>query len=144
MTPLDRWGLAVYVLIRDSRGRILLLRRSQVVRHFPGYWEFPGGKPAPGESFFRTADLEVSEETGLCVIPTGVAGASDETMPGLRVALLFFEGRTTQTKVTLSAEHDTYRWLPLAEVPLLKLRPGFKRFLAGYRKLRERRQRNEG
>src|SRR5258708_765397 len=94
--PLDRWGLAVYVMVRDPRGRVLLLRRSQTVKHLPGYWEFPGGKPAPCEPFNRTADLKVTEETGLYVTPTGIAGASECAISDLFVALLFFEARTTK------------------------------------------------
>jgi 8-oxo-dGTP diphosphatase len=141
--PLDRWGLAVYVMVRDPRGRVLLLRRSQAVKHFRGYWEFPGGKPASGEPFNRTADLEVTDETGLYVTPTGIAGASECTVSGLRVALLFFQARTSKTKVTLSGEHDTYCWLPLPQVSSLKLRPGFERFVADYCKLHQRSQQTE-
>ena len=133
--PRECWALAVYVMVRDRRGRVLFLRRSQSAKHFAGYWEFPGGKPAPGESFDRTADLEVTEETGLYVTPRSIAGATDCVLPGLRVALLFFEGRTSKSDVTLSGEHDTYCWLPLTQAGSLRLRPGFTRFISEYRKL---------
>ena len=68
-----RWALAVYAVVRDARGRILLLRRCRTRNHFPGFWELPGGKPVSGETFDVTAVREVVEESGLEVTLTGVA-----------------------------------------------------------------------
>ncbi len=127
-----RWALAVYTVVRDARGRILLLRRTRTRNHFPGCWELPGGKQAPGETFANTALVEVFEESGLEVTLTGVAGAAEGSVPGVRVAMLILEGRTQSTKVILSDEHDEYQWLPLDKVRSLKLRPGFDRFFASY------------
>ena len=130
--PPDRWVTAIYMLVRNPRGRLLLLRRGQGVKHFRGCWELPGGKPAPGEELGKTAELEVSDETGLYVTPSGVAGAAEGSIPGLRVAILILEGRATESNVTLSSEHDTYRWVSPAQVRLLKLRPGFDAFFGQY------------
>ena len=127
-----RWVLAMYVLLRDRRGRVLLLRRSPRTKHFAGTWELPGGKPAPGEAFDRTALLEAIEETGLDVELDGVAGATEASVPGLRVAALVMTGVALSSEVTLSPEHDEFRWLSLAEVGELKLRPGFEKFFAHY------------
>ncbi len=63
---------------------------------------------------------------------TGVAGAADGSVPGIRVAMLVLEARTRSTKVTLSDEHDDFRWLPLDQVCSFKLRPGFDRLFASY------------
>jgi 8-oxo-dGTP pyrophosphatase MutT (NUDIX family) len=130
----DRWALAAYVVVRDARGRVLMLRRGPGVKHFAGCWELPGGKPAEGENFAKTAELEVDEETGLYVPPTGIAGAVEGSVPGLRVAMLIMEGRATDTNVTLSDEHDDYRWVPLNKVSSLNLRPGFDVFFRSYSK----------
>ena len=134
----DRWALAVYVLVRDWRGRVLMLRRAQTVTHFPGCWELPGGKPAPGEHFSETAELEVIEETGLCVTPSGVAGAVEGSIPGLRVAMLILDARVPSRsgcEVTLSKEHDTFCWVAPAEAAKLKLPPGFGEFVGNLKKL---------
>ena len=131
-TAPERWALAVYAIVRDARGRVLLLQRSQSTKHFPGYWELPGGKPVPGNTFDATAVIEVFEETGLHVTPTGVAGAADGSVPGIRVAMLVLETRTRSTKVSLSDEHDDFRWVPPDQVFSLKLRPRFDQFFAGY------------
>lgn len=126
------WAVAVYVLVRNSAGHVLLLRRSNSNRHFQGLWELPGGKPVCDEQIDTTAQLEVADESGLFVEVTGVAGAVDGSVPGVRVAMLILEGRTRQTKITLSAEHDDFCWLPLAKAKSLELRPGFAEFFAGY------------
>lgn len=127
-----RWALAVYALVRDAKGRILLLRRCGARNHFAGCWELPGGKPSPGEAYADTALIEVFEETGLDVTLTGVVGAAEGSVPGVRVAMLVLEARTRRTKVILSDEHDDFRWLSLDQVGSLELRPGFDQFFADY------------
>lgn len=126
------WKLAVYAAIRNPSGHLLLLRRHPSKANFPGYWELPGGKPVRKESFDDTALVEVFEETGLDVRLTGVAGAVEGSVPGVRVALLIMEGDSNTSQITLSDEHDDFRWLPLDEAASLKLRPGFDLFLAEY------------
>ena len=50
---------------RDAQGRILVRRRSENAREFPGAWETPGGKMKPGESWAEAVEREFEEETGL-------------------------------------------------------------------------------
>jgi 8-oxo-dGTP pyrophosphatase MutT (NUDIX family) len=56
--------------IRDERGRILLLRRSDG----DNLWSFPGGAMELGERSAETAVREVYEETGLEVEPVALIG----------------------------------------------------------------------
>lgn len=55
--------VGVIVAVRDSAGRILLVRR----RNPPsaGMWGFPGGKPHLGETLADCAARELVEETGI-------------------------------------------------------------------------------
>jgi 8-oxo-dGTP pyrophosphatase MutT (NUDIX family) len=139
LSPPERWSLAFYVLIRDPRGRVLLLRRSAASGRFPGCWELPGGKAEGGESPADAAAREVLEETGLRVVPMRVLGASEGSVADLRIAMLFFASRARKTRIALSNEHDAFRWLPLAKVSTLKLRPGFDSFLDSQSRIRRSR-----
>jgi 8-oxo-dGTP diphosphatase len=50
-----------------KKRRILLVRRPLDVRHFKGYWEFPGGKLEKGESPRVGLRRELAEELGVKV-----------------------------------------------------------------------------
>lgn len=49
---------------RDGK---LLISKRPLDGSFPGYWEFPGGKPENGESFEDALCRECEEELGICV-----------------------------------------------------------------------------
>ncbi len=51
-------------VLRDDRGRILIAQRP-ADKHMGGYWEFPGGKIAPGESAEAALARELDEELGV-------------------------------------------------------------------------------
>jgi len=51
-------------VLRDTRGRILLARRTEG-RDLAGAWEFPGGKLEPGESPAKALERELFEELGI-------------------------------------------------------------------------------
>ena len=61
---------AAAACIRDERGRILLLRRSDGIN----LWSFPGGAMELGERADEAVIREVHEETGLEVEPVALIG----------------------------------------------------------------------
>jgi 8-oxo-dGTP diphosphatase len=69
----------VGAIIRDSSGRLLLIRR----RNEPGagLWSLPGGRVEPGEADEQAVVREVAEETGLAVRCGPLVGAVER--PGL-------------------------------------------------------------
>jgi ADP-ribose pyrophosphatase YjhB (NUDIX family) len=60
---------AAFAVVRNSLGRILLVRRAD-----DGYWELPGGRIEVGESTSTAVIREVREEAGVAIRVTGVAG----------------------------------------------------------------------
>ncbi len=56
----------IYVVISDSKGRILLQKRSMKKDMGPGLWGISvGGHCSPGESYEDTAKREMGEELGI-------------------------------------------------------------------------------
>jgi 8-oxo-dGTP diphosphatase len=53
-------------VLRDCDGRILIAQRP-AGKHMAGFWEFPGGKIAPGESGEQALARELTEELGVAV-----------------------------------------------------------------------------
>jgi 8-oxo-dGTP diphosphatase len=112
------YRLAVRAVIRDERGRCLLVRRSKANKGFVGQWEWPGGKVDPGESFDAALRREVREETGLEIELGHVVGAFDFEMPQAQLATLCLEARPILGgTLKLSVEHDESAWVPAADVP---------------------------
>ena len=126
------FSLSVKVLIRDSEGRCLVLRRSLASKGSPGKWEFPGGKADPGEDFDEALRREVAEETGLRVSLERVAGATEYELPDRKVAYLIMEACHKSGQVCLSDEHDDYAWVCLEDLPGIELVEQFGEFAAGY------------
>lgn len=79
-------------VVRDDRGRILLVRRAD-----SGNWSLPGGMQEIGESITQTAVREVREETGLEIEITGLVGLY--TDPGHVMA--YDDGEVRQEWVAL-------------------------------------------
>lgn len=55
---------AVFILVWDAAGRVLLQRRANT-GFMDGYYDFPSGHVDAGESFAEAAVRELAEETGL-------------------------------------------------------------------------------
>lgn len=72
---------AVFILVRDSTGRVLIHRRSEQKDIWPGWWDIAiGGVVVSGESYDDAARRELWEEAGIGAEPVFVsAGAYGDT-----------------------------------------------------------------
>jgi 8-oxo-dGTP pyrophosphatase MutT (NUDIX family) len=86
----------------------LVLHRAHFGPEFGGDWAWtpPAGARQPGEDPEATASRELREETGLELPFVPVES------PNPDVAYFLAEA-PQQAEVTLDAEHDAHRWLPL-------------------------------
>jgi mutator protein MutT len=124
--------LAVKAVIIDDQRRCLLIRRSPHNRTWIGKWEWPGGKPDPGEGYAEALVRETREETGLDVEITGLAGATQFEMPKVNVVQLCMETRRIGGDLRLSEEHDAVDWVPLGDVGCRELVPVVAEFMIDY------------
>jgi 8-oxo-dGTP diphosphatase len=133
MSDSKPFRMAVKAVVFDAEHRCLVLRRSAANHSFVGCWEWPGGKPDPGEDLDTALRRELREECGLEVDFLGLAGASEFQMPVGRIILLCLLARPTGGELRLSHEHDAFAWLPLAELaqrPILEaMKPILKTLL---------------
>jgi isopentenyldiphosphate isomerase len=68
---------AVFILVCDPAGRVLIHRRSERKDIWPGWWDIAiGGVVAAGESYDDAAQRELWEETGIEAAPAFVSAGA--------------------------------------------------------------------
>lgn len=70
---------AVFVLVRDGLGRVLIHRRSEMKDLWPGWWDIAiGGVVTTGETYESAAERELAEEAGIEAKPVFVCSGKYE------------------------------------------------------------------
>jgi 8-oxo-dGTP diphosphatase len=126
-----RFMVAVGAVIEHApTGRILMVRRAATADFMPGMWEDLTGRMKQFEEPEDALGREIREETGLEV----------EVVKPIKVFHLYRGERTAQNelvgiiywctaqsdRVTLSREHDDYRWLLPREALEIAADPGIR------------------
>jgi 8-oxo-dGTP pyrophosphatase MutT (NUDIX family) len=99
-----------------AAGEFLILHRAHFRPDFAGDWAWtpPSGARQPDEAPDEAAARELREETGLELALSRIES------PNADVALYVAQA-PQDAEVTLDAEHDAHRWLPLEEATELCL-----------------------
>jgi phosphomecalonate degydratase small subunit len=115
----------VSCLVRDG-DRYLLLKRSEQVGTFQGYWAAVSGYVEPGETPDQTAVKELREETSLelniAKAGAAVRARSDDTIWVIHPFLFQALG----PKVKIDWEHTEFRWLQTDELKGFQTVPGLE------------------
>lgn len=102
-------------LLREEKA--LILRRSDREELFAGYFELPGGKVEFGDDPAKTVEREFSEETGLSVTACKPYFVFSYVLGNThRIEIVFLVQSDDLSPVTLSEEHDAYRWVSREEL----------------------------
>ena len=110
------FALSVRMVLFDQHGHILVLKRSKQSRTNPGKWELPGGKIDPNESFDSALKREIIEETGFQVVIHTAAGTAMQETDEWRIIHLVMIGSIISGGLTISSEHEEYRWASPIEI----------------------------
>jgi mutator protein MutT len=113
--------------IIQKDGKYLLLKRASHSIHYPGLWDFAGGKLDPGETPKQAAIREIKEETNFDI-------EVDEELKQIEFKdvehdLLFHYFIPTSIKgdLKLSSDHSEFKWVEGIEG--LEVHPSVKLFL---------------
>jgi mutator protein MutT len=101
------------------RGDAFLVRQRPEGTVYAGYWEFPGGKCAPGESPAQATARECFEETGLHVVVGALRRVITHHYPHGFVELFFYDCATEEPAAE-PAEGSGFRWVPAARLGSLR------------------------
>ena len=122
-------AVALAIPVRDDR--VLVARRAPD-RHLGGFWEFPGGKIAPGEEPDAAARRELEEETGL------VAGTIEPLLvlvheyPETAIRFHVYLVREPQGAVRIEPPRE-WAWLSFAELRRLEMPPANRPMVSALR-----------
>jgi 8-oxo-dGTP diphosphatase len=122
----------VGAVVHDEAGRLLLIRRG----HAPsaGLWSVPGGRVEPGETEAEAVVREVSEETGLRVVPRSVVGRV--RIPGDGVLFTVTDWLCTLAEpdqVPVAGDDaDDVRFVDAGALAALEMAPGVVTALGGW------------
>ena len=121
--------IAPAALITNHKGQYLFLQRSHHSKVNAGKWDMSGGKPEPGETLDQVLGREVREETGLHITRVGtLSGTAELVVADKRIIYLIFECMADGEAITVSTEHEAYKWVDKSEILALDLAPQFRPF----------------
>jgi 8-oxo-dGTP diphosphatase len=119
MEDTPKFVVGVIGIIRKV-DNILLMRRALTKSTNPGKWEAIAGKVEFKEHPNNTLHREIKEESGLNVLinerPLAVSQAMRGTEP---MILVYYLCDYVSGDVTLSREHDDYKWANIQELKTL-------------------------
>lgn len=109
------------IVILDSNGQALLLKRSATHPTDALMPDIPGGTIEPGESIEAGVLRELLEETGIELTIghlTLLHSLTFDNIPGISINRLLYAAKikSTTPEVTLSWEHSTYSWVPISDL----------------------------
>lgn len=117
----EMWGLTIRGICEHD-GKILLLKVRSLSSHDAGKWEIPGGKVKRKEFFDETLKREFMEETCLEINIDSLYNVIQndytacKTNEKIKSIQLIMKVTSISNKVTISTEHDEYRWFTKEEL----------------------------
>jgi 8-oxo-dGTP diphosphatase len=93
-----------------SKGKALIIKRSNTVSFGKETWEFAGGKIQFGEDLDKSLVREIKEEVGIDIVVNKILYATTIKEPSRQLIILTYLCKSEDNHVVLSKEHSDYKW----------------------------------
>ena len=112
--------VGVKILIKNTDGTFLFLKRSPIKYPETQKWDIPGGRIDVGSTLMANLAREVAEETTLSLVGTPRLIAAQDILKSTdkHVVRLTYVGEA-EGDVVLGDEHVAYQWFSLSELQTL-------------------------
>ncbi len=104
-----------------EKGKVLIAKRPEG-KHLAGFWEFPGGKTEPGETYEVSLVREFREEFGVEIAIEAPFHENVHAYPGKTVRLISFLVKHLRGDF-VPVEHEEIRWVDVRHLPDYQLSP---------------------
>ncbi len=122
-------GFSQKAFVFNKDGKFLTMRRTKTAPSNPLKWDLPGGDVEFGEDPIKSIIREIKEETGFLVknpVPFDVKGY---VYPYEKYwVTVAFKAFNPKGKLSVSWEHDLYKWVTIDEFLKLKLPIKLRKF----------------
>jgi 8-oxo-dGTP diphosphatase len=112
--------ILVVAAVIEQEGRFLVTRRQHGV-HLAGFWEFPGGKVADGESHTEALCREIHEELDVNIVVQDLVLETSHNYPDRVVTLFFYRCDLIGTPRPMIGQE--MNWVARDELPSLNFPP---------------------
>ncbi len=118
------------LLIVTHEEKVLLIRRSERKRLWPGKYNAPGGHVERGEDPYAAGARELEEETGLIAGPLELRGliVAETDLPGSGILVFIYRTEAAET-TTRSGSEGEAAWVARSEMGQLDLLPDLAQIL---------------
>ncbi len=103
--------------------------------HLGGYWEFPGGKPEPGESDRQALRRELQEELAIQSTVEDPFFETTHSYDERIVQLRFYHCSIPDTSSPEPVECERIRWVHVTDLPELRFPPADRELLSALQDL---------
>ena len=128
ITSWPNWPPSVRAVVLNDQAQVLLLKRAENAKLFPGLWNLPGGAKEDGETFYAAAVRELLEESGLSAQPDGRSHSFG--FPG-GYGVAFGFARPSGSLLVDLQESEKAGWFDPRKLPA-KLMPGTAGILSAF------------
>lgn len=124
-------------LIFNNEGKFLTMRRTETAPTHPLSWDLPGGILGEEEDAWEAIAREIKEETGLEVKELKVTDVVSGLDKDIFWTTILYEGKVADDKVSLSFEHNSFKWVTADEYLALGISWRMRKFVENYKKRKQ-------